>query len=335
MSIRRNLFGFIVHLAAVFCLLLFFASCHQESAAYSRLLAFRKKCASLLGNRAGALLAMNPRTGLLFVLLNEKLAVQNSTRPGSAFKIVTALALVQNGAVQPNEQFVCNGQIERRGKIYRCWLHAGHGEQNLFQALANSCNVYFYQAGERLAAEKLRAAAQQLHLGECTGINLADEDCGALPDWVSEDERLHFAVGQARALAATPLQMLALISMLASDGFYYRPFYPGSPQEYSLFQPELKGTVHFGDEWRIVKEGLRQSVAYGTSAAAQSAGVVIAGKTGTASAYFGNKTAAWFAGFAPFAKPEIAVVIFLENGRGAMDAAPLAGEVFKSYFEIK
>jgi len=211
-------------------------------------------------------------------------------------------------------------------------LREGHGEQNLFQALANSCNVYFFQAGERLAAEKLKATARQLHLGECTGVNLADENCGELPDWVSDDERINFMVGQARALAVTPLQMLTMISVLANGGLYYRPFYPSSPQEYETFQPELKDAIHFGDEFRIIKEGLRQSVAYGTSATAKLSDVAIAGKTGTSSAYFGNKTDAWFAGFAPFEKPEIAVVIFLENGRGALDAAPMAREVLKNYF---
>jgi penicillin-binding protein 2 len=92
--------------------------------------------------------------------------------------------------------------------------------------------------------------------------------------------------------------------------------------------------VHFGDELRIVKEGLRQSVAYGTSAGAKLPNIIVAGKTGTASEYFGAKTDAWFAGFAPFEKPEIAVVIFLENARGAIDAAPMSGEVFRSYFNL-
>jgi len=323
----------LIRLIVTLCIfLLLLPSCQKQSNDYSRLLTFRKKCAEILGSRSGAILAMNPRNGLVLALINEKLGVQSSTRPGSTFKIVTALALVKNGIVGPPDQFICNGQLDIHGKTYRCWLREGHGEQNLLQALANSCNVYFYQAGERLAAEKLAAAARQLRLGECTGVNLADEDCGALPDWVSDDERINFMVGQARTLAVTPLQMLSMISVLANGGFYYRPFYLNSPEEYEAFLPELKESLHFGNELRVIKEGLRQSVAYGTSAAAKSSDVVIAGKTGTSSAYFGNKTNAWFVGFAPFEKPEIAVVIFLENGRGALDAAPMAQKVFSSYF---
>jgi len=310
-------------------------SCQKQTNDYSRLLIFRKKCAAILGSRPGAILAMNPRNGLVLALINEKLGLQNSTRPGSAFKIVTALALLQNGIVQPHEQLICNGQVESRRKMYRCWLREGHGKQELLQALANSCNVYFYQVGERLAAEKLKAVARQAHLGECTGINFANEDCGALPDWVSEDERLNFMVGQTRALAVTPLQMLSLISVLANGGFCYRPFYPNSPEEYKKFHPQLKETLQFGGELRVIKEGLRQSVAYGTSAAAKLSAIAIAGKTGTSSEYFGNKTDAWFVGFAPFEKPEIVVVIFLENARGALDAAPLAREIFKNYFALK
>jgi penicillin-binding protein 2 len=315
------------------CFLAFFA-CHDSPNDYSRLLIFRKKCVEILGHRAGAILAMKPRNGLVLAVVNEKFGVQSSTRPGSTFKIVTALALLKNGLVNPTDQFICNGQVEIRGKTYRCWLREGHGEQNLFQAIANSCNVYFFQAGERLAVEKLEVMARQIHLGECTGINFANEDCGKIPDWVSENERINFIVGQARELAVTPLQMLAVISVLANGGFSYQPFYPNSLQEFEAFTPALKETTHFGDELRIVKEGLRQSVAYGTSAAAKLSQITIAGKTGTSSEYFGTKTAAWFVGFAPFEKPKIAVVVFLENGRGAMDAAPLAGKVFRSYFDI-
>jgi len=325
----------LIRLSATLCIFaLLLPACQKQSNDYSLLLTFRKKCAEILGPRSGAILAMNPRNGLVLALVNEKLGVQNSTRPGSTFKIVTALALVKNGIVHPTEQLICNGQVDIRGKTYRCWLREGHGEQNLFQALANSCNVYFFQAGERLATEKLKAMARQFNLGDCSGINFTNENCGALPDWVSDDERLNFTVGQARALAVTPLQMLTMISVLANGGLNYRPFYPNSPQEHEKFHPELKGTLHFGDELRIVREGLRQSVAYGTSAAAKLADLDIAGKTGTSSEYFGTKTDAWFAGFAPFEKPEIAVIVFLENGRGAMDAAPMAKKVFASYFVI-
>lgn len=310
-------------------------SCTNQSSHYTRLLTFRKKCIEILGSRSGAILAMNPRNGMVLALVNEKLGVQSSTRPGSTFKIVTALTLLKNGVVNPADQFVCNGQVEIRGKTYRCWLREGHGEQSLLQAIANSCNVYFYQAGESMPAEALQSTARQFHFGECTGINLAGEDCGEVPDWVSSEEKINFIVGQARALAVTPLQMLRLISAIANEGAFYRPFYPTSQQEFEKFQPELMEKIHFGDELRIVKAGMRQSVAYGTSVGAKLPDMIVAGKTGTASEYFGAKTDAWFVGFAPFEKPEIAVVVFLEDSRGAMDAAPMAGEVFRSYFNLK
>ncbi len=327
---RKRNFRFILS----FVVFLLLSSCSNQSNNYTRLLNFRKKCAEILGNRSGAILAMNPRNGLMLALVNEKRGVQSSTRPGSTFKIVTALTLLKNGIVTPTDQLVCNGQAEIRGKIYRCWLREGHGEQNLLQAIANSCNAYFYQAGESVPAEALQATARQFHLGECTGINLAGEDCGEVPEWLSSEEKVNFIVGQARALAATPIQMLRLIAAIANGGTLHRPFYPTSQQEFEKFRPELVGKIYFGDELRIVKEGLRQSVAYGTGVGAKSSNITIAGKTGTASEYFGAKTDAWFAGFAPFEKPEIAVVIFLENGRGAMDAAPMAGKVFRSYFNL-
>jgi penicillin-binding protein 2 len=135
-------------------------------------------------------------------------------------------------------------------------------------------------------------------------------------------------------LAVTPLQVLRLISAIANEGTFYRPFYPTSQQEFEKFRPELVEKIHFGDELRIAKEGMRQSVAYGTSIGAKLSDIIVAGKTGTASEYFGAKTDAWFVGFAPFEKPEIAVVVFLENGRGAMDAAPMARHIFERYFAL-
>jgi penicillin-binding protein 2 len=309
-------------------------SCTGQPNHFTRLLAFRKKCAEILGNRSGAILAMNPRNGMVLALVNEKLGVQSSTRPGSTFKIVTTLTLLRNGIVHPGDQFVCNGQVEIRGQLFRCGLREGHGEQNLLQALANSCNAYFYQAGESMPAEALQATARQFHFGECTGINLAGEDCGEVPEWVSPEEKINFFVGQARGLAVTPMQMLRLVAAIANGGFFYRPFYPTSQQEFEKFQPELMEGIQFGDELRVIKEGMRQSVAYGTSMEAKSPNMIVAGKTGTASEYFGAKTDAWFVGFAPFETPEIAAVVFLEEGRGAMDAAPMAGEVFKSYFDL-
>jgi penicillin-binding protein 2 len=313
---------------------LFLSPLRDQRLEYNRLLTFRKSCQEILGNRSGTILAMNARNGLMLAVVNEKLGVQSSTRPGSTFKIISALALLRNGMMEPAEQYLCAGQIEIQNRTYRCWLREGHGEQNLFQAIANSCNVYFFQAVEGMPVDQLQMAARQFLLGECTGINLANEDSGQVPGWVSPEEKINFVVGHARALAVTPIQMLRLIAAIANGGSFYRPFYPTSPNELEKFQPELVGMIHFGDELRIVKEGLRQSVAYGTSMAAKLPQIQVAGKTGTVSEYFGYKTDAWFIGFAPFENPEIAVVVFLENGRGALDAAPMGGEVLRKYFGL-
>lgn len=311
------------------------ASCNNRGKDYAHLLAFRQACAKALGERSGSVQVMNPHNGLLLAAVNETLGIQKSARPGSIFKLVTALSLLRNGAVNPAEQFLCNGQIEINGKIYRCWLREGHGEQSLLQALANSCNVYFYQAARHLPTEQLTKTARQLLLGACTGINFAQEDCGQLPDWLSPEESINFAIGHARALAVTPVQMLRLVAALTNGGRLYRPFYPTDAQTWANFQPELQGTIPFGDEIRYLKEGMRQSVAYGTSVNAGLPDIIAAGKTGTASEYFGAKTVAWFVGFAPVEKPEIAIVVFLEEGRGASDAAPIGRRIFQEYFALK
>lgn len=315
--------------------ILLLSSCPRRGNDFAALLAFRQACSEIMGERAGSILVMNPRTGLLLAVVNEKSGVQSSMRPGSIFKIVTALALLRNGIVNPADQFLCEGNLEIDGKNYRCWLREGHGEQNLVQALANSCNVYFYQAARSLPVEQLNKAARLFLLGECTQVNLALEDCGQLPDWLTPEESTNFAVGHARAVAVTPVQMLRLVAAVANAGTLFQPFYPANAEQWKKFQPEVQGTIPFGEEIRYVREGMRQSVAYGTSINAGMPEIIAAGKTGTASAYFGAKTVAWFIGFAPFEKPEVAIVVFLEEGRGALDAAPMGRRVFQSYFDFK
>ncbi|MCK6560327.1 hypothetical protein HUU39_02865 [candidate division KSB1 bacterium] len=309
-------------------------SCQQQPERFARLAVFRQACSELLGERAGTILVMQPRTGLLLALINEKLGVQNATRPGSTFKVVTALSLLQHGLLDPEEQLLCEGQIKLGGEDYQCWLRSGHGQQNLLQALANSCNIYFYRAAQKLPAGALTETARKLRLAGRTGINLPEEAAGQLPEWVSPAEGVRFAVGHSRALAVTPLQMLQLVAMFANEGAVYRPFYPASAAALQQFKPELVQTIQFGRELSLVREGMRQSVAYGTGAGARREEVQIAGKTGTAAEYFGAKTNGWFMGFAPADKPEVAVVVFLQEAQGAQDAAPLAGRVLQRYFEF-
>lgn len=310
-------------------------SCQQQPERFARLAVFRQACSELLGERAGTILVMQPRTGLMLALINEKLGVQNATRPGSTFKVVTALALLQHGLLDPEEQLLCEGQIKLGGEDYQCWLRSGHGQQNLLQALANSCNIYFYRAAQKLPAGALAETARKLLLTERTGINLPEEAAGQLPEWVSPAEGVRFAVGHSRALAVTPLQMLQLVAALANEGAVYRPFYPASVAALQQFKPELVQTIQFGRELSLVREGMRQSVAYGTGAGARREELQIAGKTGTAAEYFGAKTNGWFMGFAPADKPEVAVVVFLREAQGAQDAAPLAGRVLQRYFEFQ
>ena len=302
---------------------------------FDRFLSFREECEELLGDRSGAILAMDPHNGLVEVLVNQELGVQKSTRPGSAFKLVTALALLQSNTLSPEERLECQGQIQIEGKTYTCWLRDGHGRLNLVEALANSCNVYFYQAATVTPFESIRRVARLFLLGECTGINVPAENAGQLPEIVSEQNKLKLMVGQSRSLAVTPIQMLRLIAAIANGGYLYRPFNVQTERELEAFRSELVGMIHFGRGMQIVREGMRQSVAYGTSRAASLSEIMVAGKTGTSSQYFGYKTDAWFAGFAPFENPEIAVVVFLEDSRGAVDAAPLAREVFRSFFRLK
>lgn len=280
--------------------------------------------------------------------------IQGLYSPGSVFKIVLAIAGMQEGIIKPEDAIFCPGYINVGNEIYRCWKGGGHGHTNLYRAIVESCNVYFYTLGRKLGPEKIKKYAILLGLGELTGIDIFGETRGIVPDpqWKEEirkeswyqGDTVILSIGQGYILL-TPIQVASLILTVASNGVRKAPhilagFYDSERRfhrvEWELKNRETGIKKEFFEilkrcMWGVVNDG-------GTGRATQIQGLDVCGKTGTVEVVSRGRVSslkphAWFAGFAPLKNPEIVVIVLLENtGKGGEKAAPLARNIFLYYF---
>ncbi len=340
----------------------------------------QKEAEEAFGDKTGAMVAMRPDTGELLALIskpsfdpnlfargikykqweelnqNRRLpllnrALQSQYPPGSTFKIVTAIAALEEGAIDEHTKVTCNGGIAYGRWHFGCWRKTGHGTVSLHRALVESCDVYFYDAGKKLGIDKIAAYARELGLGKETGLELVKERNGLIPDtrWKEEKrnqpwylgETFNASIGQGY-VAVTPFQMAQLTSTVANGGYIYRP---------SLLRmtdkPEPAGKAKIKQETlEMVKKGLCGVVNEngGTGYVAKSSMVSICGKTGTAqvvglkkdSKYLSemHRDHAWFVAFAPSETPEIALSVMVEHGgHGGAAAAPIAKRAIEAYLK--
>jgi len=283
-------------------------------------------------------------------LLNR--AVQGLYAPGSTFKIVTALAGLEEGVVTPDRILVnCTGGITYGKWTFHCWKKGGHGAVNLRRAIIESCDVYFYKLGEILGIKKLHKYATLLGLGSPTGLNIFNEKSGLVPDeewkknvlksnWFLGDT-FNTAIGQG-FLKVTPLQMAMVVATVVNGGIKNKPYIVKG-------QANNKENLNF-DKTNIefIKNALSGVVnePAGTAFTAHSSIIKFGGKTGTVQVVskkikekFSSKHLehhAWFVGFAPVDKPEIAFSIIIEHGgSGGGVAAPVAKNILESYINKK
>ena len=290
-------------------------------------------------------------------------ALQGQYPPGSTFKPFMALAALEEGVITPETRFKCFGGLPFGGRTFHCWKRSGHGGLDLKQALAQSCDVYFYQIGQRLGIEKIAEYARRFWLGRDLGLSL-DTARGVIPDvawkrrrfnapWYA-GETLSVVIGQGY-VTTTPLQMAVATAALANGGVVYRPLFvkqivgvDGEPVR--TYSPEIVARVDISEKYqRIVQNSMREVVhgERGTGTKAQVPDIEVAGKTGTAQVVSGIRSKeddvprryrdhAWFTAFAPATKPEIAVACLIEHageGGGAV-AAPVVRQVLDAYFHI-
>ncbi len=350
-----------------------------------------------LEDKAGAIVAMNPMNGEILAMASsptfnpndfakgmdkkgwEKLVsnlrfpLQNRATtgqypPGSLFKIVVALAGLEEGVIDPQEKIHCLGSYYFQGRIYRDWREGGHGSVDLHKALVESCDVYFYKMGQRIGIDTIARYARLLGFGQRTGLRLGDEKPGLIPDrewklthwhvpW-QEGETLSVAVGQSFTLI-TPIQMARFISALFNGGILYRPQVTksvgnGDGNAVFMFQPDVIGRWSLRDEnMELVKTALLGVVnePRGTGRRARSDTIQIAGKTGTAQVIalpeegkaveeeevpYKFRDHSWFVAVAPGQQPVIALSIIIEHGgMGGATAAPIARMILEGYFRAR
>ncbi len=291
-------------------------------------------------------------------------AIQNHYPPGSAHKAVVAAALLEEGIVDENTTVTCNGQFRFGNRSYRCWKRQGHGVVNLRTAIQRSCDVFFYTYGVQLGIDRLAAHASSFGLGRRTGIDLAGEQPGVLPDseWKKRrfgqpwypGETVSAAIGQGYNLY-TPLQLAVSFAAIANGGTLLRPRLVLRLEDERgvterRYPVKAQGRVSVAPEHLArVREALTAVVEEpgGTGGQARVPGLRVAGKTGTAQVvrleqHEGLEESeipvrfrdhAWFGAFAPADDPQIAVAVFVEHGlHGGSAAAPIARRILEVWF---
>jgi len=275
-------------------------------------------------------------------------AIQSCYPPGSTYKIITAIAALQEGIITPSWHASCPGYFRLGKRIIKCWNPKGHGTLDLYGAIKNSCNVYFAQLGLKVGLDKWEKYSRMFGFGKTCGIDLPNENAGLVPSPAYYDKHLgsnawtngvmaNLAIGQGELLT-TPLQIAQFAMILANKGVYYTPHIVDKIYDYTTrsainFPVEANYVQGVSEEvYTIVREGMREVISGGTGRLGKVFGMDMAGKTGTAQNPHGDPHA-WFFGFAPFEHPEVAVAVILENaGGGGANAAPLARQVLEMYF---
>ncbi len=290
-------------------------------------------------------------------------AVSSAYAPGSTFKVVVSSAALNTGTITPSTTFVCHGVMWLGKWPKYCWKRSGHGPQDLIQAIAHSCDIYFYHVGLLLGPDKIAQYAKRFGLGKKTGVDLARkgdlqiERTGTVPfpawkrkyfhqSWV-EGNTVDYAIGQAM-LTCTPIQMCNVVSAIANGGTLYRPQIVRTITQYDRnnqpdivheMKPEVIGDVGLSPQTiSIVTQGMEAVMQPGgTGANSRIPGITIAAKTGTAQMLSHGRLVdnSWFVCFAPVDHPKIAICVFVQGGgEGGVTCAPIAKNMMEAYFNI-
>ncbi|MDX8411203.1 MAG: penicillin-binding protein 2 [Mariprofundaceae bacterium] len=341
----------------------------------------QQAASSALGDRSGAVVVLDINTGEVLTLLskpgfdtNQFIAgleieqwqawlqdtrhplidrsFQAAYPPASTFKLLTTLAGLDHALPMIDERVYCSGHLELADRNLRCWKEEGHGYVNLRQAIAQSCDVYFYQLGDKLGIDRLQATAKKWGFGAPTGFILAGEKQGVVPGpkwkryqglgrW-TRGETMITAIGQG-AMNATPLQLARFAAAIANGGKLLVPQLEADnpPLVERVIDVDQQHLERLRQAMRSVVSSPRGTAHYRLSEAPWK----IAGKTGTAQVIAmaadgdddekllldRHKDHAWFMGYAPFDNPRIAFAVFVEHGgHGSSAAAPVARAVVKA-----
>lgn len=341
-------------------------------------------------SRAGAVIAMDPRSGEVLALVSspsfdpnsfsrgltrlewqalvenpqkpmQNKGIQGTYAPGSTVKPFLVLESLETGVRGVQETVFCSGEFTLGDRTFRCWKEHGHGRVDMYKAVVQSCDVYFYTLGLKLDPDRLAELERSLGLGIVTGIDLPGERKGLVPDtvWKREErksrwreyESVLLGIGQG-AIHVTPLGMLSAYSAIAMGGKAMRPRLVRSivheDGTAEVIPDEVRASIDFRPDTMLFLQRALSGVVndFGTGGAAKLPGIEVGGKTGTAQVTgmkgkriksedltYEFRDHAWFIGFAPVKDPEIAVVALVEHGgHGGSAAAPVVSAVMREYF---
>ena|SRR5271165_448256 len=281
----------------------------------------REAAIQALGNMNGTVVSIDPDSGRILAMVNQKLALSAGAQPCSTIKVAVALAALSENIITKDTEIAL-------GKYYR---------MDLTTALAHSNNAYFAAVGQKLGFERVSYYAHQFGLGEMAGWHVQGEHLGTFPS-TELDAKLG-GVGKmcsfGESISLTPLQLGALMAAIANGGTLYYLQHPGSPEEVANFTPKVKRQLDIGPIIPEISDGLSGAVEYGTARFLRTSFVEepVLGKTGTCSK---NGTRfGWFASYANTEHGRIVTVIFLEGGRPTFGpkAAELAGHFYRNLYD--
>ncbi len=330
-----------------------------------------------LGARKGAVVIGDPHTGEILALVSspsfnpglfsrglsrekweelknnpqdplENRAVRGEYPPASTFKIVVAMAALENHRIGIKDTFFCPGYYQVGNRVFKCWKEGGHGRIALREAIIESCDVYFYQLGLRVGVDEIARFANLFGMGERTGIDLASETQGLVPTraWKRENradswyhgDTANLSIGQGYILAS-PLQMFRVISVVANGGYLIKPYLVKRIVDVrgkvvkENSQPSRKKIGLSSSNLKFMQRSLAGVVSEGTGWRARNETVSISGKTGTAQTSDEDRPHNWFLGYAPSDKPRLAVVVLVENREEDISiAAQISGRIFSRIF---
>jgi cell division protein FtsI/penicillin-binding protein 2 len=281
----------------------------------------RQAAIDALGNMNGTVVAIEPTSGRILAMVNQKLALASGAQPCSTIKLSVALAALSEGLVSKETEVAL-------GRRYH---------MNLTMALARSNNAYFEALGRKLGFEKVSYYAHEYGLGELAGYDIPGEQVGSYPDQAIP-EKLG-GVGKmcsfGEGISMTPLQLGAMVSAIANGGTLYYLQHPNTPEEIANFQPRVKRQLDIAPIIPELSDGMAGAVRFGTARSLRLNfnEEEILGKTGTCS-HDGTRFG-WFASYANTSIGRVVVVIFLQGGRPTFGpkAAEIAGRMYRNMYD--
>jgi penicillin-binding protein 2 len=274
----------------------------------------REAAVEALGNWNGTIVVVEPNTGRILSIVNQKLALSSGFTPCSTFKPVVALAALNEGLITPDTRI-------------RVWRRA---RMNLTQALAKSNNTFFAYLGRQLGFERVALYARLFGLGEKAGLDIPGEYPGVFPTEPPKEGGVGLLTSFGTDIEITPLQLAAIISAVANGGTLYYLQYPRTPEEIARFEPKPRRELRvLTDHIPKIRKGLAAAVLYGTAQSAFDSEEQILGKTGTCSE--DGARLGWFASYSSDSQPKYAVVVLLRGGKQMYGphAAEIAGQVYR------